>query len=123
MPKDHSKKNSFFKLDLLILSALRRQDCYGYEISSIIKEHTEGIFSIKEGVLYPILYRLVKDGYVSSYEKIVHSRNRVYYHLEPEGIQYLDKLVSEFQSGITLVNKFIQWSRQDSSAEAGDSSD
>lgn len=112
MPKDNSKKNSFFKLDLLILSALRRQDCYGYEITTIIKEHTDGMFNIKEGVMYPILYRLVQDGYISRYEKTVNSRTRIYYHLQPQGLDYLNSLISEFDSGIRLVNEFILWSME-----------
>lgn len=122
MSKDHTKKNSFFKLDLLILSALRRQDCYGYEISSIIKEHTDGIFVIKEGVLYPILYRMVEEGYITSYEKIVHGWIRVYYHLEEKGLIYLDRLISEFQSEIRLVDQFIQWSKENPETKVPDCS-
>ena len=119
MRVDNSKKNSFFKLDLLILSALRRQDCYGYEIVSIIKEHTNDMFVIKEGVMYPILYRLVNDHYISSYDRVVNSRNRLSYHLEPAGLDYLNRLIEEFDQGIEIVERFIAWSRETGSSKKG----
>ncbi|OLU38261.1 PadR family transcriptional regulator [Ileibacterium valens] len=113
MPKkDHSKKNAFFKLELLVLSALRRQDYYGYEISGIIREHTHGMFDIKDGVLYPLLYRLEQSGYISSFTRTVRNRKRVYYHLESKGISYLDQLIVEYQSRISIIDEFIQWSKQ-----------
>ena len=50
MAKDHF----FFKMDMLILLALRKQDCYGYELVHIIKEQTDGVIDLKLGTLpYP----------------------------------------------------------------------
>ena len=79
---NNKKKNSFFKLDLLILSVLNQRDCYGYEITSSVRKETDDMFIIKEGVMYPILYRLLQEGLISSQEKLVNGRIRIYYHME-----------------------------------------
>lgn len=101
------KKNNFFKLELLILSVLNRKDCYGYEICTIIRDKTNGIFDIKEGVMYPILYNLLTNSYISSYEKVFNRRIRVYYHIEDTGKVYLDELDKEFKSKLKLILDFL----------------
>ena len=57
-----SKRSSFFKLDLLILSSLQSMDRYGYDITQFIKEHTDQTYDIKVGIMYPILYKLNEEG-------------------------------------------------------------
>lgn len=101
------KKNSFFKLDLLILSVLQQQDCYGYEITASVRKATDDMFIIKEGVMYPILYRLLQEGYITSQEKFVKGRVRIYYHLEPSGMEYYQMMIHEFERGVSLVRRMI----------------
>lgn len=102
-----NKKNNLFKLELLILSVLYNKDCYGYEICTYIKEHTDGMFDIKEGVMYPILYNLMTNKYISSYEETVKRRIRVFYHIEDEGKLYLKELNEEFQRKLEFVQNLI----------------
>ena len=91
-----SKKNSFFRLEMLFLKVLDRKDCYGYEITHSLKEITHGKIDVKEGTLYPILYKFEELGYITSEKKLVGKRmTRVYYHLEPSGTEYLDTIYSE----------------------------
>ena len=54
-----SKENAFFKMEMLVLLVLKKQDCYGYEIANYMKEQTDGIIDMNLGTLYPVLYRLV----------------------------------------------------------------
>ena len=79
-----ANRNSFKKGTielLLLLSILRVEDCYGYQITQKIKEQSEGAITVTEGALYPILYKLSDKGYVSDYKKLVGKRlTRVYYH-------------------------------------------
>lgn len=102
-----SKRNSVFKLELLILCILRKKDYYGYEISSIIEEKTQGIFNLKEGTMYPILYNLLENECITSYEEIFKSRVRVYYHLEKKGEKYLEELKDEFLTKVKLIQDII----------------
>lgn len=102
-----SKKNTIFKSELLILSTLSRDDYYGYTLAKEIKEGTSGLVEIKEGAMYPILYNLTKEGYISNYS-VEHNRKiRVYYHIEEKGLAYLKELISDFEEMVTRINQVI----------------
>ena len=100
-----SKKNSLFKLEMLILLSLKNGDYYGYEISQLIKEKTNGIFEIKEGVMYPLLHSLLDSGHITSFEKIVNRRIRVYYHIEEKGRVYLSQLFEDFNNKVAILQR------------------
>src|SRR5882724_5192354 len=51
-------------LETLILSALRRGDAHGFEILRRLEEAGSGALQLKEGSLYPALYRLEASGMV-----------------------------------------------------------
>ncbi|WP_249029625.1 PadR family transcriptional regulator [Tannockella kyphosi] len=91
-----AKKNIYFKFEMLILVILTTKDCYGYEITTKIRELSDGIIDIKEGSLYPTLYKMLDKGYISSNEVIVNRKIRVYYHLEESGIPYLEAMIEEY---------------------------
>ena len=50
-------------LELCVLSLLRRQDHYGYEISDYLSQHID----IADGTVYPLLRKLKADGLVTTY--------------------------------------------------------
>lgn len=52
--------------DLLVLKLLEKEQKYGYQLISELKEKSNDFFVLKEGTLYPILYRLEDDGLVKS---------------------------------------------------------
>ena len=41
-----SKKNNFFRLEMLFLKILDEKNCYGYEITHSLKELTHGIIIV-----------------------------------------------------------------------------
>ena len=51
-------------LELLVLELLCRKPSYGYELLISLRESSEGFFTLKEGTLYPILYRLEDEGLI-----------------------------------------------------------
>ncbi|MBO4938047.1 MAG: PadR family transcriptional regulator [Oscillospiraceae bacterium] len=53
-------------LEMLVLELVCRKATYGYELLQRLKEGSEGLFQLKEGTLYPILYRLEDDGLIES---------------------------------------------------------
>lgn len=53
-------------LEMLVLKLICDQPTYGYELILRLKEESQGRFSLKEGTLYPILYRLEDDGMIHS---------------------------------------------------------
>lgn len=108
-----ARTNSYFKIDMLVLSILKQEDCYGYEIVKLIKELSNNVLGIKEGTLYPIVHNLLKKGYISSRDEIVNRKIRVYYHLEPEGMDYLEQSVGEFKENIDAVFDIIKYGEEE----------
>lgn len=53
-------------LDMLVLKLLEENEKYGYQIIQELKEKSNDRFLLKEGTLYPILYRLEDDNYIES---------------------------------------------------------
>lgn len=103
-----SKKNIYFRFEMLILSVLKDKDRYGYEITSTIKELSDGLIVIKEGTLYPTLYKLIDNDYVSSEDVIVNRKIRVYYHLEDKGRAYLQQLEDEYFVWEEKIRKIVK---------------
>lgn len=53
-------------LEMLVLQLLSREEKYGYQLICELKERSGEMFLLKEGTLYPILYRMEDDGLVVS---------------------------------------------------------
>lgn len=52
--------------DLVLLTLLLRKPMYGYEILTTLEERGNGGFSYKQGTLYPLLYRLEREGCIEA---------------------------------------------------------
>ena len=90
--------------ELLLLRLLDKKEMYGYELVRSIRSATGEAISLGEGVIYPVLHSLERNGALKSRHKTVAGRKRVYYTLTPKGRQRLNKLHIEWlriQGGIT----------------------
>ena len=79
-------------LDILLLKLLEKQPLYGYELMSLLDRESEGYFALKEGTLYPVLYRLEDAGYVTSFwekEQTRRGAQRKYYAITDSGRAHL----------------------------------
>ena len=65
--------------ELLILRLLQQQEMYGYQIVQAIRNRTDAVIAVGEGVVYPVLHGLEGDGALKSRRKTVNSRSRIYY--------------------------------------------
>ena len=86
-------------LSIIILSLLKQEDMYGYQLVQETNRQTGGRIITQEGSLYPVLYKLLDMGLIS--DRRVKSgirMTRVYYHLEPAGETYLEEAVREYES-------------------------
>lgn len=92
---------------MMILSLLSRKDMYGYEIIRSLELLSKNVFQFKEGTLYPILYRLEKNGYLTSFVKTADSgKDRRYYQITSSGQKQLcedQKQWESFQSSVNSV--------------------
>lgn len=53
-------------LEMLVLKLICVKPTYGYELLTRLKAQSQGRFLLKEGTLYPILYRLEDDGLIAA---------------------------------------------------------
>ena len=73
-----------------ILSILISGENYGYQIIQRVKKISGGTLDWSDGMLYPVLHRLEKDGFiVSQWKKSEEGRYRKYYSLTDLGKEEL----------------------------------
>ena len=84
-------------VDLIILTLLKHEDMYGYQLVQEMEHLSKGDYTLTESTLYPVLYRLEDRGLISSRRELIGKRRvRVYYHIEPTGIAYLEAIREEY---------------------------
>ncbi len=89
---------AFFKRatsPLVVLRLLSEKPMYGYEITQEMHRRSEGKFVL--AILYPVLYRLLEQGYVcEDRTEVVEGRARTYYAITESGSEYLEKTAKEY---------------------------
>ncbi len=94
--------------DPIILSCIKEEPSYGYEISKTIRERTDYHYVIKETTLYSAFKRLEKNGYVTSYVgKETNGKKRTYYQITSLGEKYLAEKIDEWQLTKDVIERFI----------------
>lgn len=92
-------------LELCVLVLLDKQDRYGYELVQKISEQ----ISISEGSVYPLLRRLTKEEYFTTYlQESSEGPSRKYYTLTDKGRIYLRELTQEWKEFSSGVNQLIK---------------
>ena len=91
-------------LELCVLVVLCRKDYYGYELVQTISRNID----IAEGTVYPLLRRLTKEGYFTTYiQESTEGPARKYYQISDKGREYQKVLLEEWTRFITGVNSLI----------------
>jgi PadR family transcriptional regulator len=74
----------------MVLGILAEGESYGYAILRRINELSGGELDWTEGLLYPLLHRLERLGYVeSSWQSVTGERKRKYYRITDKGLAEL----------------------------------
>ena|SRR5690625_2315752 len=92
-------------LELCVLILLKNEDRYGYKLVQKIS----GQIDISEGSVYPLLRRLAKEEYVTTYlQESKEGPSRKYYRLTDSGRDYLHQLLDEWDQFSAGVNEVIK---------------
>jgi PadR family transcriptional regulator len=76
----------------LVLAILSEGDSYGYAIIKRVGELSNGELAWTDGMLYPILHRLERNGYVKAvWGESETGRRRKYYQLTKAGAEHLER--------------------------------
>jgi transcriptional regulator len=95
--------------ETLILALLSEQQLHGYGIAKRIEEKSEGALQFHVTSLYPILYRLERQGLVqSNWQQPEGGRRRRYYELTPAGEAMLRERRSSWRTFIDAVESVIE---------------
>ncbi len=97
--------------ELMVLRLLQDREMYGYEIVAAIRSETGDVVRAGEGVIYPVLHGLEKDGALAAVRKAVNGRSRVYYRLTPKGQRRLDGLTRDWSALAEAVGSVLKGRR------------
>lgn len=96
-------------IEILILELLCETEMYGYQLLQELDSRSNGVFKMKEGTLYPVLYRLEDNKYIESFwEQDTYKRSvpRKYYKITSGGLSALQKMKQELNT-LFIAIKFI----------------
>lgn len=92
-------------LEYVIMSLIKNKECYGYELIQKLDEYP--MLKTKESTMYPLLRRLLKNGYLESYWQNMGEGipARKYYRITELGISYLDELDSDWETLVRSISE------------------
>ena len=95
----------------MILSILAQGENYGYAIIKRVRELSADQMQWTDGMLYPVLHRLQRQGMIESFQQPSETgRKRKYYRLKDTGRQALQHQKSQW---ITVYETLTQlWEKQ-----------
>lgn len=96
-------------LEMILLRLLSSRPMYGYELVSTLQARLGQQFQLKEGTLYPVLYRLEDAGFVEArWETLERGVPRKYYQLTDAGVRQLQVLEGEWRTFVAAVNHLLE---------------
>jgi len=96
-------------LNPIILKLLsERKRLYGYEITQLVKEISEGKIELTFGALYPILHKLEQEGVVKTESEVINNQNRIYYSLTDTGKQTAKERIAELEEFVNTIKMLLQ---------------
>ncbi len=87
------------------------EDAYGYDLIKRMEQSSDGYYSLKEGSLYPILYRLEDRGLIESYSQTFEGERKVarkYYRITQEGQKALEEMLDEWKTHVKKTNQVLE---------------
>jgi len=94
--------------ELLILKLLQDREMYGYEIVQALARQTGDLISPGEGVIYPLLHALEKDGALRARPQDANGRTRIYYTLTAKGVRRLFDLTDNWTRLTRVVQSVLR---------------
>lgn len=98
-------------LEIIILKLISREEMYGYEIIKYLETESKGYYAMKEGSLYPILYRLEDKNLIESFRsESLEGRKvpRKYYRITEKGKLELRNLLEAWKSFLKVTNYILE---------------
>jgi PadR family transcriptional regulator PadR len=97
-------------LEILVLKIICDKDIYGYDLIKKLEFISNGFFILKEGSLYPVMYRLEDQGLVQSYRKDFMGERKVprkYYRITKAGKIELNEMLASWKEFTAIVENML----------------
>jgi DNA-binding PadR family transcriptional regulator len=101
----------------LVLAILAEGESYGYAILKRVRELSAGDLEWSDGMLYPLLHRLHRFGYVTTGWRTAEGRRRRYYAITDEGLIALAEQRRQWQTVTRALDDV--WDRFDLRPQPG----
>jgi len=99
-------------LDMLVLKALQLESMHGWGITERIQQWSQNVLSINQGSLYPSLYRLQRQGWITSEWGVTENGRRArYYRITRSGKKQLDVEQKSWERLSQAVNGILGMTR------------
>jgi len=103
-------------LEMLLLRILADGHSYGYDLATQLSDRSAGQFGIKEGTLYPVLYRLDDAGFIEAeWSRPERGVPRKYYRLTTAGKNRLAELQGGWKQFSATINQVLESHREEQS--------
>ena len=94
---------------LLVLALLEDEPRHGYELAKLAASRSNGILSLNPASLYPFLYRMEKDGWITGrWVEKPNERRRRFYRLTAAGRRQLEAERSSWKEFATAIAQVAQ---------------
>src|SRR5690348_646036 len=95
-------------LDALVLKALSLEPRHGFGILRWIAERTDDVVHVEEGSLYPALYRMERDGWLTAeWDVTDQGRRAKFYSITAKGRRQLTAETRELASFIAAITPVL----------------
>ena len=95
-------------LEMVILKLLAERQMYGYELIAALEERGGHQFQLKEGTVYPVLYRQEDAGYIEArWETADRGVPRKYYTPTKSGTEHLAALMQEWDDFSSAIDRLL----------------
>ena len=83
---------------LAVLTLLDRREMYGYELVEALDRDSDGLLTLGQSTVYPLLYNLEAKGHVEAvWREASNGRRRKYYRATASGREWLESQRSQWQ--------------------------
>lgn len=92
-------------LEYVIIGLINNKDRYGYDLIQILDNYP--MLKTKESTIYPLLRRLLKNGYLESYWENMSDGipARKYYRITNRGVTYLNQLDDDWSILVESISE------------------
>lgn len=96
-------------IEMLLLRLIAEDPSYGYELVQRLDRRSSGLIEIREGTLYPVLYRMEDAGLIAAeWETPERGTPRKYYSITVSGRERLDELTTSWRRWIDAVSGIME---------------